>query len=285
MSAHTHTTNNRPGHATSSTSRRMRHPHDDAPDTAAQFARLVDLDEGPERELLKEELAEAWLPMAHRIAGRFGRRGEELDDLRQVAALGLVKAIDHYEPSRGAFESYAVPTITGEIKRHFRDRSWALRVPRRVQELRNRIRGAHRELSQLPGAGEPQIEEIAVHLGLTEDEVKEGMQALHSHSTLSLDAQLSSADDGFSLADALGDPDPAYDTVIDREAAKEGLAKLPERERTILYLRFFEDKTQQAIADQLDISQMHVSRLITRSCAKVRAQALGAEEQDLPRAA
>ncbi|MBC9713023.1 SigB/SigF/SigG family RNA polymerase sigma factor [Streptomyces sp. TRM66268-LWL] len=283
MSAQTVTSS---GHHASSAPRRVRHPHDDAPDTAAQFAHLAGLEEGPERELLKEELAEAWLPMAHRIAGRFGRRGEELDDLRQVAALGLVKAIDHYEPGRGAFESYAVPTITGEIKRHFRDRSWALRVPRRVQELRNRIRVAHRELSQQPGAGEPRPEEIAEYLGITEDEVKEGMQALHSHSTLSLDARLGASDDDFSLADMLGSSEPGYDTVVDREAAKEGLRMLPERERKILYLRFFEDKTQQAIADQLDISQMHVSRLITRSCAKVRARALGdTDAQDLPRAA
>jgi RNA polymerase sigma-B factor len=281
MSAKTRTELSRPS---SAAPRRGRHPHDDAPDTAERFERLAAAVEGPERDLLKEELVEAWLPMAHRIAGRFGRRGEELDDLRQVAGLGLVKAIDHYEPSRGAFESYAVPTITGEIKRHFRDRSWALRVPRRIQELRNRIRIAQRELSEVPGAGEPGPDEIAEHLGITLDEVKEGMQALHSHSTLSLDAQLKSDGDDFSLADVLGSEDPGYDTVVDREAAKEGLRSLPERERTILYLRFFEDKTQLAIAEQLDISQMHVSRLITRSCARVRAQALG-EEQDLPRAA
>ncbi|SDJ55055.1 SigB/SigF/SigG family RNA polymerase sigma factor [Streptomyces indicus] len=251
-----------------------RHPHDDAPDTSAQFARLQSLDDGPERDLIKEELIEAWLPMAHRIAGRFRNRGEDLDDLRQVAALGLVKAIDHFEPERGAFESYAVPTITGEIKRHFRDRSWSLRVPRRVQDLRNRIRVAQQELAQDPGTGTAGIETLAEHLGITVDEVKEGMQALHSHTTLSLDVELSSSDSGFTLADALGAPDTAYDTVVDREAAKRGLRMLPARERTILYLRFFEDMTQQAIAERLNLSQMHVSRLISRSCSKVREQAL-----------
>ncbi|MFJ8083220.1 SigB/SigF/SigG family RNA polymerase sigma factor [Streptomyces sp. NPDC096205] len=253
-----------------------RHPHDDAPDTAADFARLAALPEGPERDAVREALTEAWLPMAHRIAGRFRNRGESLEDLRQVAALGLVKAIDRYEPGRGAFESYAVPTITGEIKRHFRDRTWALRVPRRVQELRNKVRVARRELLQTSGGAEPSAAEIAALAGLTEHEVAVGTEALDSYSTLSLDAEVSREDDGYSLADTLGVREEAYDVVVDREAAKEGLRRLPERERAILYMRFFEDMTQSRIADQLGISQMHVSRLISRCCAKVRAEALDA---------
>ncbi|MGC0327633.1 RNA polymerase sigma-B factor [Streptomyces sp. SAI-170] len=253
-----------------------RHPHDDAPDTAADFARLAALPEGPERDAVREALTEAWLPMAHRIAGRFRNRGESLEDLRQVAALGLVKAIDRYEPGRGAFESYAVPTITGEIKRHFRDRTWALRVPRRVQELRNKVRVARRELLQTSGGAEPSAAEIAALAGLTEQEVAVGTEALDSYSTLSLDAEVSREDDGYSLADTLGVREEAYDVVVDREAAKEGLRRLPERERAILYMRFFEDMTQSRIADQLGISQMHVSRLISRCCAKVRAEALDA---------
>ncbi|MEW1776293.1 SigB/SigF/SigG family RNA polymerase sigma factor [Streptomyces sp. NPDC086777] len=252
-----------------------RRTHDDAPDTAAVFARLAVLDDGPERDALRDELVAAWLPMAHRIAGRFRDRGESVEDLRQVAALGLVKAVDRYDPARGAFESYAVPTITGEVKRHFRDRMWALRVPRRVQELRNRVRVARRELTQNPGSAEPTVAELAAHTGLTEDEVGAGMEALESFSTLSLDAELSAGEDGHSLADTLGDADASYDVVVDREAAKEGLRRLPERERAILYMRFFEDMTQSRIADQLGISQMHVSRLISRSCARVRAEALG----------
>ncbi|MFF8652710.1 SigB/SigF/SigG family RNA polymerase sigma factor [Streptomyces huasconensis] len=252
-----------------------RHPHNDAPDTAADFARLAALDDGPERELLCEEIVEAWLPMAHRIAGRFRNKGESLEDLQQVAAMGLVKAVNRYEPGRGAFESYAVPTITGELRRHFRDRMWDVRVPRRVQELRNKVRVARRELLDRPGSGpEPSITELAEHAGLTEDEVKDGMEAMEGYSALSLDAEISSADpDGFSLADTLGAPDPAYDCITDREAAKAGLRQLPERERTILYLRFFEDMTQSRIAEELGISQMHVSRLISRSCARVRAEA------------
>ncbi|MFF3160636.1 SigB/SigF/SigG family RNA polymerase sigma factor [Streptomyces sp. NPDC003273] len=260
-----------------------RRTHDDAPDTAALFARLAELEEGPERDAVRDELVTAWLPMAHRIAGRFRDRGEAVEDLRQVAALGLVKAIDRFDPSRGAFESYAVPTITGEVKRHFRDRMWALRVPRRVQELRNRVRVARRELTQNPGTPEPTSADIAAHTGLTEEEVAAGMEALESFSTLSLDAELSSGDDGYSLADTLGAADGAFDVVVDREAAKEGLRRLPERERAILYMRFFEDMTQSRIADRLGISQMHVSRLISRSCARVRDEVLGQRGVRKPR--
>lgn len=256
---------------TASPSRRS---HDDAPDTAERFARLAELEDGPERSALRDELVAVWLPMAHRIASRFRDRGESIEDLRQVAALGLVKAVDRYEPSRGAFESYAVPTVTGEIKRHFRDRMWALRVPRRVQELRNRVRVARRELTQNPGSGEPSVEDIAEHTGLTEDEVRTGMEALESFSTLSLDVALSESDDGYSLADTLGTPDASYDVIVDREAAKQGLSRLSERDRAILYMRFFEDMTQGRIADRLGISQMHVSRLISRSCARIRDEAL-----------
>ncbi|MFJ3222470.1 SigB/SigF/SigG family RNA polymerase sigma factor [Streptomyces sp. NPDC086783] len=261
-----------------------RRSHDDAPDTASAFARLAELSEGHERDIIRDELVEAWLPMAHRIAGRFRDRGESIEDLRQVAALGLVKAIDRFDPSRGAFESYAVPTITGEIKRHFRDRMWALRVPRRVQELRNKVRVARRELTQNPGSPEPSIADIAAHCGLTEEETADGMEALESYSTLSLDAEMPSGDDGYSLADTLGAADSSFDTVVDREAAKKGLSRLPERERAILYMRFFEDMTQNRIADRLGISQMHVSRLISSSCARVRAEAL-ADETQRPRPA
>ncbi|MFJ5775338.1 SigB/SigF/SigG family RNA polymerase sigma factor [Streptomyces sp. NPDC093094] len=251
-----------------------RHTHDDAPDTGSDFARLAALPDGPERDALRDILAEAWLPMAHRIAGRFRNRGESLEDLRQVAALGLVKAIDRYEPGRGAFESYAVPTVTGEIKRHFRDRMWALRVPRRVQDLRNKVRIARRDLLQTSGGAEPSVPEIAARAGLTEEEVATGAEALDSYSTLSLDAEVSGEDEGFSLADTLGVREEAYDVVVDREAAKEGLRRLPERERAILYMRFFEDMTQSRIADRLGISQMHVSRLISRSCERIRREAL-----------
>ncbi|MET7476042.1 SigB/SigF/SigG family RNA polymerase sigma factor [Streptomyces sp. NPDC005648] len=267
------TSTSRPGTQTRPTASSARR-HDDAPDTADLFVRLAALEDGPERDAIRDELVTAWLPMAHRIAGRFRDRGESVEDLRQVAALGLVKAIDRFDPERGAFESYAVPTITGEVKRHFRDRMWALRVPRRVQELRNKVRVARRELTQTPGSPEPTVADLAAHTGLTEDEISAGLEALESFSTLSLDAELSGDEDGYSLADTLGASDSSYDVVIDRESAKEGLRRLPERERAILYMRFFEDMTQSRIADQLGISQMHVSRLISRSCARVRAEAM-----------
>ncbi|WP_433544913.1 RNA polymerase sigma factor SigF [Streptomyces sp. CA-294286] len=252
-----------------------KHPHDDAPDTTAEFQRLAGLPDGPERDLLKQEVVNAWLPMAERIAGRFRNRGEALEDLRQVAALGLVKAVDRYDPQHGAaFESFAVPTITGEIKRHFRDHMWTLHVPRRVQDLRNRVRSAHHELAQTMVGRAPTVAEVAAQAGLTEAEALSGLEALDSFTALSLDAELPGSEDGYSLIDAIGGPDPALETVIDREAVKPGLQRLPERERKILYMRFFRDMTQSSIAEDLGLSQMHVSRLISRCCTQLRAQAM-----------
>ncbi|MFJ4206313.1 RNA polymerase sigma factor SigF [Streptomyces sviceus] len=249
------------------------HPHDDAPDTAEAFRRLAALPPGPERDTLRGQVVEAWLPMANRLAGRFRSRGESFDDLRQVAALGLVKAVDRYDPARGsAFESYAVPTITGEIKRHFRDHMWTLHVPRRVQDLRNRVRLASQDLAQTIPGRRPTVAEIAEHANMSEEDVLVGLEALESFSALSLDAELPGSGDGYSLADALGSSDPALDTVVDRESVKPRLAALPERERAILYMRFFGDMTQSRIAEQLGISQMHVSRLISRCCGRMREQ-------------
>jgi RNA polymerase sigma-B factor len=249
------------------------HPHDDAPDTAESFRTLVELPEGPRRDALREQIVEAWLPMAERLAGRFRNRGECYEDLRQVAALGLVMAVDRYDPARGnAFESYAVPTITGEIKRHFRDHMWTLHVPRRVQDLRNRVRSAVQDLSQTVPGRRPTVTEIAEHARMSEEDVQTGLEALESFTALSLDAELPGSDDGYSLGDALGSADPALDTVVDREAVKPRLAALPEREQAILYMRFFGDMTQSRIAEQLGISQMHVSRLISRSCSRMREQ-------------
>ncbi|MGW4871970.1 RNA polymerase sigma factor SigF [Streptomyces chartreusis] len=254
--------------------RTKQHPHDDAPDTAEAFARLVGLPEGPERKVLKDELIQAWLPMAERIAVRFKGRGESLEDLYQVAALGLVKAVDHYDPARGhAFEAYAVPTITGEIKRHFRDHMWTLHVPRRVQDLRNRVRNSSKELSQQTSGRAPTVLEIAEHAQLSEDEVRTGMEALDCFSALSLEAEMPGTD-GYALGDAIGGPDPAYEIVVDRVSVKPCLQRLPERERTILYLRFFRGMTQSHIACQLGISQMHVSRLLSGCFAHLREELL-----------
>ncbi|MFI6654190.1 RNA polymerase sigma factor SigF [Streptomyces sp. NPDC050523] len=249
------------------------HPHDDAPDTGEAFRKLAGLPPGRQRDTLRGQIVESWLPMAERLAGRFRNRGESYEDLRQVASLGLVKAVDRYDPELGnAFESYAVPTITGEIKRHFRDHMWTLHVPRRVQDLRNRVRFAAQDLSQTIPGRRPTVAEIAEHANLSEEDVQVGQQALESFTALSLDAELPGSDDGYSLSDALGAADPALDTVVDRESVKPRLAALPERERAILYMRFFGDMTQSRIAEELGISQMHVSRLISRCCDRMRDQ-------------
>ncbi|MFJ8803431.1 SigB/SigF/SigG family RNA polymerase sigma factor [Streptomyces sp. NPDC102487] len=251
--------------------------HDPSPAGAGElFIRLAALDDSPERNVVRGELAALWLPMAYRIAGRFRDRGEDLEDLRQVAALGLVKAIDRYDAGRGvAFESYAIPTITGEVKRHFRDRMWAVRVPRGVQELRNRVRLARRDLIQRPGSAEPSLAELAACAGCTEEEAGRGLEALNSFSALSLDAELVAGNSGCSLTESLGETDPAYQVAVDREAVKDALRRLPARQREILYLRFFEDMTQSRIAERFGVSQMHVSRLLARSCTQVRKEVMG----------
>ncbi|MEV0263544.1 SigB/SigF/SigG family RNA polymerase sigma factor [Streptomyces sp. NPDC050617] len=252
-----------------------RHPHDDAPDTMDDFRRIVAMPDGPEKEELQQRVVRAWIPMAERLARQFRNRGESVEDLRQVALLGLVKAVKRYDPDRGtAFESFAVPTIVGEVKRHFRDHMWGLHVPRRVQNLRNRVRAASHELTRsLDGRG-PSVAALANHTGLTEEEVLVGLEAMESFTTLSLDAELPGAEDGYSLADTLRSPEHGFDLVVDRESLKPKLRALPERERDILYMRFFCDMTQSRIADQLGISQMHVSRLISRTCNRLRRQVL-----------
>jgi RNA polymerase sigma-B factor len=258
----------------SAPTRTKQHPHDDAPDTARAFERLVTLADGPERKALKDELIRSWLPMAERIAVRFKGRGESLEDLYQVAALGLVKAVEHYDPARGhAFEAYAVPTITGEIKRHFRDHMWTLHVPRRVQDLRNRVRRAAKELAQTTPGRAPTVAEIAAYTHLSMSDVRTGMEALDCFAALSLEAEVPGTD-GYALGDGLGEADPRYDLVVDRVAVKPCLEALPERERMILYLRFFGGMTQSRIAQQLGISQMHVSRLLSGCFAQLREELL-----------
>jgi RNA polymerase sigma-B factor len=196
-----------------------------------------------------------------------------MEDLEQVAHLGLVKAVLRYDPSFGtAFESYAVPTIVGELKRHFRDHLWGLHVPRRVQELRNRVRAAERELTHTLDGRRPSEAEIAEQAGLTEEEVRAGQEALQSYAVLSLDAELTGPDESFSLLDTLGADEHGYDLVVDREAVRDRLRELPERERRILYLRFFKGMTQSSIAEEIGVSQMHVSRLLSRTCSRLREQ-------------
>lgn len=253
-----------------------RHSHDDAPDTAADFERLAVLPKGhPEADDLREKLVAAWLPMAHRLAHKFRNRGEPLEDLEQVAALGLFKVVDRYEPSRGvAFESFAIPTIMGELKRHFRDHTWDVHVPRRVQDLRTRVRNSVRALSTGVDARQPTIAQVAEHSGLSEEDVQLGLEALGSYKSLSLDAPVGGGEgDGFALLDGMGHTEPGFELTDWRETAKPLLRRLPERERRILFLRFFRGQTQSQIARQLGYSQMHVSRLISGTCEKLRREA------------
>jgi RNA polymerase sigma-B factor len=260
---------------------KTKHLHDDSPDTAEEFRRLVGLGDGSEKERLRQEIVTVWLPLAHRLAWRYRNRGESLEDLRQVAALGLVKAVDHYDPDKArAFEVYAIPTIDGEIKRHFRDYMWTVHVPRRVQELRNRVRASRQELSQTVVGRAPTVAEIARHAGMTEQEVADGSEALESFVALSLDVRPQGEDDGYgygygpTLGATLGAPDPAYDIIVDRESVRPRLCRLPDRERKVLYMRFFRGMTQSMIAEDLGVSQMHVSRLISRSCSRIRDEVL-----------
>ncbi|MEU3974067.1 SigB/SigF/SigG family RNA polymerase sigma factor [Streptomyces bacillaris] len=247
-------------------------PYADDPDTAAAFRRLVELPGGPVKERLRGEVICAWLPMAHRLAARYRNRGETLEDLRQVAAIGLVNAVDRYDPAVGrAFAPFAVPTITGEIKRHFRDRMWSVHVPRRIQNLRTIVRLAHAELAA--SGTPPSPARIAGHTGLSEEEVRQGSEALHGFSALSIDAETTADGGELLLGDRLGAVDEAYDLVLDREAAKPGISRLAEREKRVLYLRFFAGMTQSAIAAELGVSQMHVSRLISESCRRIRESA------------
>ncbi|MDJ1137982.1 SigB/SigF/SigG family RNA polymerase sigma factor [Streptomyces iconiensis] len=249
--------------------------HQDAPpDTAHDFAELTRLPDGPAKRELRDCVVAAWLPMAHRLARRFRNRGETLEDLEQVAALALVKAVERYDPARGhAFETFAIPTITGELKRHFRDNMWQVHVPRRVQNIRNEVRRSIRELELTSAGRPPTTQEVAGHCGLSEDEVRMGLEALHSFTSLSLDAPVTTGgvhERELRLEDALGAGEPGYDHAVDREAAKTYLCHLPERERYILYLRFFQEMPQRRIAERVGLSQMHVSRLISTACRHIR---------------
>jgi RNA polymerase sigma-B factor len=224
----------------------------------------------PRRQVVRDRLVTLHLPLVEHLARRFRNRGEPHDDLVQVATIGLIKAVDRYDPDRGVeFSTYATPTIVGEIKRHFRDKGWAVRVPRRLQELRLSISTATAELTQQHGRS-PTVAELAGHLGVGEEDVLEGLESANAYSTLSLDAPELGESDGPAVIDSLGTEDEALQGVEYRESLKPLLAQLPERERTILLLRFFKGMTQSQIAERVGISQMHVSRLLARTLAQLR---------------
>ncbi|WP_407685549.1 RNA polymerase sigma factor SigF [Mycobacterium sp. HUMS_1102779] len=221
----------------------------------------------------RDKIVERCLPLADHIARRFEGRGEPRDDLVQVARVGLVNAVVRFDVDTGSdFVSFAVPTIMGEVRRHFRDNSWSVKVPRRLKELHLRLGSATAELSQRLGRA-PTATELAEELGMEREEVVEGLVAGSSYNTLSIDTGGGSEDDeARAIADTLGDVDSGLDRIEDREALRPLLEALPERERMVLVLRFFESMTQTQIAERVGISQMHVSRLLAKSLARLRDQ-------------
>ena len=223
----------------------------------------------PERGELRAQAIEDNIPFAQRLARRFRDRGEPVDDLTQVAMVGLVNAVDGYDPDRGCeFAGYATPTIVGEIRRYFRDKGWRIKVPRRLQELRLQVNRARVDLSQSM-AGSPSLSDIARHLDVTEEDVAEAIEVARLYNPISLSAP-AGPDTDLDIADPLGDLDPGMEAVENRESVKPLLASLPDRERRILTMRFFGDMTQSQIASELGISQMHVSRLLSQTLQKLR---------------
>jgi RNA polymerase sigma-B factor len=246
--------------------------------SASLFAQLAGdgLSDG-ERARVRDELVHLHLPLVEHFARRFLNRGEPLDDLLQVGTIGLIKAVDRFDVGRGVeFSTYATPTIVGEIKRHFRDRGWAIRVPRRLQELRISITSATAELTQELGRS-PTVSELAQRLEVSEEEVIEGLESANAYSTLSLDAPDSGDDNALSMIDVIGGDDEALEHVENRETIKPLLESLDPREKHILTLRFFKGMTQSQIAAEVGISQMHVSRLLARTLARLR-ESLTADE-------
>ncbi|MEU4654475.1 RNA polymerase sigma factor SigF [Streptomyces sp. NPDC023723] len=254
--------------------RHDRHDPQDRSGARALFADLRRMDDGSaEYAELRNRLVRMHLPLVEHLARRFRNRGEPLDDLTQVATIGLIKSVDRFDPERGVeFSTYATPTVVGEIKRHFRDKGWAVRVPRRLQELRLSLTTATAELSQLHGRS-PTVHELAEKLAISEEEVLEGLESANAYSTLSLDVP-DTDDESPAVADTLGAEDEALEGVEYRESLKPLLEDLPPREKRILLLRFFGNMTQSQIAQEVGISQMHVSRLLARTLAQLREKLL-----------
>ncbi len=226
----------------------------------------------------REELVIRFLPLARQLAGRYRGSGESQDDLVQVACLGLLKAVDRFEPERGhAFTKYAVPTMLGELKRHFRDKGWAVHVPRATQELVLKVSEA---MGTLPGrlGRAPTPRDVAVAIGAPVEAVLEAMEAATAYEATSLDAPRPSDDEdaGWTLGDSVSAEESGYELVEIGEVLRGSMEALPERERMILKLRFEQDLTQAEIAEQVGVSQMHVSRLLRRSLDRLAAASAAA---------
>ncbi|WP_124723039.1 RNA polymerase sigma factor SigF [Streptomyces sp. ADI95-17] len=235
------------------------------------FERLESLEEGThEYSYVRNTLVELNLALVRFAASRFRSRSEPMEDIVQVGTIGLIKAIDRFELSRGVeFPTFAMPTIVGEIKRFFRDTSWSVRVPRRLQELRLDLAKAGDELAQRLDRS-PTVGELADRLGITREEVVEGMAASNAYTASSLDAKPEEDDHEGALADRIGYEDHGLEGIEYVESLKPLIASLPRRDRTILSLRFVANMTQSEIGEELGISQMHVSRLLSRTLVKLR---------------
>lgn len=236
------------------------------PEVTELLGRLHQLDpDDPARRRARDEVIEACLPTARQLARRFGGAGEPFADLVQVAALGLVKAVDGFDPSRGIeFGAYATPTIAGEIKRYFRDRTWGVRLPRRLQELRLQVNHARDELTQQLGRS-PTVADLAEHLHTGEEDVIEVVGSGHAYRPVSLDTPTHTAEETTTIADTIGGEPSEYNLVEYRESLRVLVERLPEREQRILALRFYGNLTQTEIAHRVGMSQMHVSRLLAHA--------------------
>jgi RNA polymerase sigma-B factor len=240
--------------------------------TEPAFLRLLE-DYRAGDESARDQIVEQFMPLVRKIASRYAGRGEPMEDLVQVGSIGLVLAIERFDVERGVkFTTYAVPTIVGEIQRHFRDRAWAVHVPRRMKELSLKLaRTIEAATADLGRA--PTIAELAADTGLEEEEVVEALETYHAYSTRSLSQPLGLGDsDEGTVEDLFGAPEMGYEEVEHGVLLESGLAALDERERAIVELRFFEGLTQSEIAARVGISQMHVSRLLRRSLAVMRGR-------------
>ena len=256
---------------TSPTNRRFLQP---APErTRADYALLMRYKRQRDA-VAREELVERFLPLARQLARRYARPNEPIDDLFQVASMGLLKAIDRFDPERGnAFSTFAVPTIVGELKRYFRDTGWAVHVPRPIQERIGQVNRAVNELSRDLGRS-PTPNELAESIGASAEEVLEALEAAKAFDAISLDMPRGGGDgEGSAYADTVGEHDARFEMVEYSAVIEPTMAALPERDRLILRLRFERDLTQTEIADRLGISQMHVSRIIRRSLERLRTVA------------
>ncbi|MDF3313427.1 SigB/SigF/SigG family RNA polymerase sigma factor [Rhodococcus sp. T2V] len=249
---------------------RRRDHYDDAYPLLAEIAELDPHD--PRRHLLRGRVIERCLPLADHIARRFRSRGESLDDLEQVARLALVKAVDRFDPRQGAhFVAFAAPTITGEIRRHFRDTAWSLRVPRALKERHLALTHTCADLTRTLGRA-PTATELGAALELTREEVAEGLRAADAYNTLSTDHPLGTGSDDRLLSETVGSDDFAFDRVDDQVTLQPVLAALPDLERTCVVLRFYGNLTQSQIATRIGVSQMQVSRLLSRALHTMRDQ-------------